>query len=525
MNVVILSAGTGWHTDELCRALAERGHTGRVLPYERLVARLGSGRRRRCADCRTASHAILDADAVLARIIPSGSLEQIIYRVDALHWIEERGVPVMNSPRAIERSVDKFYTTALLQEAGLPTPETVVCESTADAMAAVLAMGDVVIKPIFGSMGHGMVRVSDPDVAFRVVRAARAAARRVLRAARRRSRRPRRARLRRRRPGASARSNGRPPDGRLADQRVARRTARPFELPPAWEQLALRAAAAVGADYAGVDLLPSRDGRCSCSKSTASPAGRACSRPPASTWPARSWIIWPSASRAARSAASASRSSRHDCERRGARRPSRERVERRRRRQPRRSSPACSRSARRSRGTCRRAVTSPTRATRTSWPAPPRSARRLPAPARAARRDRPPRDRSHGALDALEHQSRHRAAAGAACARARFRNRRSALRDGVRRVLDATTVDDARDVYAAIRRAAPGGLGRVDAQDVADRTDDDAARRDAAGRRPRRDRARVRDRLRGHVRDRRAGARPGARATASPGTTRSSRRF
>ena len=24
--------------------------------------------------------------------------------------------------------------------------------------------------PIFGSMGHGMVRVSDPDVAFRVVR-------------------------------------------------------------------------------------------------------------------------------------------------------------------------------------------------------------------------------------------------------------------------------------------------------------------------------------------------------------------
>ena len=36
----------------------------------------------------------------------------------------------MNSPRAIERSVDKFYTTALLQEAGLPTPETVVCEDS-----------------------------------------------------------------------------------------------------------------------------------------------------------------------------------------------------------------------------------------------------------------------------------------------------------------------------------------------------------------------------------------------------------
>jgi triphosphoribosyl-dephospho-CoA synthase len=42
------------------------------------------------------------------------------------------------------------------------------------------------------------------------------------------------------------------------------------------------------------------------------------------------------------------------------------------------------------------------------------------------------------------------------------------LRVALRRVLEGTTVDDARDVYAAIRRAAPGGLGRADAQDVAD---------------------------------------------------------
>ena len=34
-------------------------------------------------------------------------------------------------------------------------------------------------------------------------------------------------------------------------------------------------------------------------------------------------------------------------------------------------------------------------------------------------------------------------------------------------VLDQTTVDDAREVYAAIRLAAPGGLGQVESQDVA----------------------------------------------------------
>jgi triphosphoribosyl-dephospho-CoA synthase len=42
------------------------------------------------------------------------------------------------------------------------------------------------------------------------------------------------------------------------------------------------------------------------------------------------------------------------------------------------------------------------------------------------------------------------------------------LRQALRRVLEETTVEDAREVYAAIRCAAPGGLGRADAQDVAD---------------------------------------------------------
>jgi triphosphoribosyl-dephospho-CoA synthase len=38
-------------------------------------------------------------------------------------------------------------------------------------------------------------------------------------------------------------------------------------------------------------------------------------------------------------------------------------------------------------------------------------------------------------------------------------------------VLDEMTIKDAQDVYAAIRRARPGGLGRSDAQDVASEPD------------------------------------------------------
>ena len=42
------------------------------------------------------------------------------------------------------------------------------------------------------------------------------------------------------------------------------------------------------------------------------------------------------------------------------------------------------------------------------------------------------------------------------------------LRGSLRDVLAGMTVEDARDVYAAIRCAAPGGLGRAESQDVAD---------------------------------------------------------
>ena len=257
MHIPILSARTGWHTDELLRALVARGHTGAVVPYETLVAQIGT---RNATDALSSeAQELLGASAVLARIIPNGSLEQIIYRVDALHWLEDRGVCVVNSPRTIERCVDKFYTSALLREAGLAVPETIVCERIDDAMAAMREMGDVIVKPLFGSMGHGMVRVSDPETAFRVFRAlemTRAVfyVQRVIEHA-----------------GCDVRAfvvgnrvvaaiERRASDGGWRTNISLGGEARSIELTAAWSEMALTAARAVGADYAGVDLLPDRDG-------------------------------------------------------------------------------------------------------------------------------------------------------------------------------------------------------------------------------------------------------------------------
>jgi RimK family alpha-L-glutamate ligase len=198
-------------------------------------------------------------DVVIVRGIPRGSLEQVIFRVDALHALAERGVTCVNGPRAIERTIDKFLASALLARAGVPTPRTIACERPEDALDAFEELGgDVVVKPLFGSMGAGMTRVDDADVAYRVFHAlaleravyylqetlphggcdlrAFVVGGRVLAAIER--------------VGSGWRAN-------LARGARARAT----KLSAEQERVCLEAAEALGVDYAGVDLLRAADGR------------------------------------------------------------------------------------------------------------------------------------------------------------------------------------------------------------------------------------------------------------------------
>jgi RimK family alpha-L-glutamate ligase len=198
-------------------------------------------------------------DAVIVRGIPRGSLEQVIFRVDVLHALVERGVTCVNGPRAIERTVDKFLASALLARAGLPTPRTIACERAEDALGAFEELGgDVIVKPLFGSMGVGMTRVDDADVAQRVFGAL-ALERAVyyLQEALPHGGRDVRAFVVGGRVIAAIERVG--PGWRANLARGAR--ARAAELSADEERLCLDAAEALGVDYAGVDLLRAAGGR------------------------------------------------------------------------------------------------------------------------------------------------------------------------------------------------------------------------------------------------------------------------
>ncbi len=98
-------------------------------------------------------------DAAFVRSISAGSLEQITLRLGILHALQASGVRVWNNARAIECCVDKSTATFLFQKAGLPTPPTRVVDGLDAALDHARAQGHaLVVKPLFGSQGNGIRR-------------------------------------------------------------------------------------------------------------------------------------------------------------------------------------------------------------------------------------------------------------------------------------------------------------------------------------------------------------------------------
>jgi RimK family alpha-L-glutamate ligase len=160
MRLAILSGGNGWHVRDLQRAATELGHVAEAVDFRRVTAGIGQP-----------ADSLAGHDAVLVRTMPPGSLEQVVFRMDVLHRLQARGVRVINPPAAIEACVDKYLASARLHAAGLPVPRTIVCQDADCALESFHQLGgDVVLKPIFGSEGRGMVRVSDPELAWRTFR-------------------------------------------------------------------------------------------------------------------------------------------------------------------------------------------------------------------------------------------------------------------------------------------------------------------------------------------------------------------
>ncbi|MEX0939449.1 MAG: RimK family alpha-L-glutamate ligase [Pirellulales bacterium] len=271
MRIALLASPDSWYARDLARAAAGQ-HEVTTVGFHNLASSVQTGQ------LQVASGEVpLDAfDCVLVRTMPPGSLEQVVFRMDALGRLEAAGTTVINPARAIEAAVDKYLATAKLEAAGLAVPKTIVCQSVDQAMEAFAALGeDVVVKPLFGSEGRGIARLCDDALALRAFKmlSGLGAVIYVQEFIEHRNCDYRLLVIGERVLGMNRCNDN---DWRTNISRGAR--AGPLEVTAELAELAHRAAACVGATLAGVDLLPARDGTLYAIEVNAVPGWKALSR-------------------------------------------------------------------------------------------------------------------------------------------------------------------------------------------------------------------------------------------------------
>ena len=271
MHIAVLGLASSWYVDDLRRA-AGVAHAIVPVGYRELASCVDASG----VELHSGETDLTSFDAILVRSMPPGSLEQVVFRMNALAILSSSGVLVVNSPRAIEIAVDKYLATTRLRDAGLLVPSTLTCQTVDQAMAGFESLGkDVVVKPIFGSEGRGITRITDEAIALRAFKALEqigaviylqqfvdhegsdlrllVIGKRVLGMRRRH-----------------------PTDWRTNVSRGA--TGGPLEVTNELAELALRAATAVQASVAGVDLLRGKDDRLYALEVNAVPGWRALAR-------------------------------------------------------------------------------------------------------------------------------------------------------------------------------------------------------------------------------------------------------
>jgi ribosomal protein S6--L-glutamate ligase len=254
MHFGVLCSADSWYLKDLRRAAAGQFEVTPVSFRDLSSALVGDG-----SKVTAAGIDLQRFDAVLVRTMPPGTLEQVVFRMDALGRLEAAGTLVINPARAVEAAVDKYLASAKLAAAGLLIPRTIVCQTSGEALAAFSALGgDVVLKPLFGAEGRGITRLNDPALAERAfAMLAQWGAVLYLQEYIPHDGFDLRVLVVGKRMWAMARRN--PLDWRTNVSRGA--VAEAVKLTDELADLAHRAAEAIGAPVVGVDLLPGRDGR------------------------------------------------------------------------------------------------------------------------------------------------------------------------------------------------------------------------------------------------------------------------
>jgi ribosomal protein S6--L-glutamate ligase len=249
---IITGDADGWHTGQLFQA-ANRVARARIVDPLDLSLHVDEDG----ASVWFGAERAEVFDALLLRGLNDDGLTDL--QLEGYRLVEGQVPVVVNRVGPILTALDKARTSFMLRRAGLSTPPTLITQRQEEAETAVGRYGEAVLKPLYGSLGEDLVRVVPGPAASEQIKQMLASF------------------------GAVYVQRFEPPGGRdirafvvggrvvPAIYRVAKQgqwitsvyrgaSTERVELPAEVQSLCVKAAAVIGLDYTGVDVIETPSG-------------------------------------------------------------------------------------------------------------------------------------------------------------------------------------------------------------------------------------------------------------------------
>jgi len=152
---LIFTEDDGWHTNQLIKAFEKNNKDVITVKINESSIVIDDNPK---IIAEGKDLLLKDIEGAFVRGIPGGTLEEVCFHLDILHFLELHDITVFNNTLCIEKSVDKVRTSCILNANKIPTPKTYVTSNIKDLKKFRKEFSDFpsVCKPIFGSQGKGL---------------------------------------------------------------------------------------------------------------------------------------------------------------------------------------------------------------------------------------------------------------------------------------------------------------------------------------------------------------------------------
>ncbi len=155
INTLILTEKEGWHFQQLKTSLEKNKHNVSSACLSDISLTIDKNKTK----IQVNNKPLIEVDNVIVRFVPGGTLEEIVFYLNILKIFQAMNIRVINTATSIEKTVDKLYTSHLLNENNIRTPMTYIFRGYDKAKNFLdhnIPPKGIVYKPLFGSQGDNI---------------------------------------------------------------------------------------------------------------------------------------------------------------------------------------------------------------------------------------------------------------------------------------------------------------------------------------------------------------------------------